>query len=627
MKLILLLLLNIPIISDSDNEIHNGNIEFIDSPRVHSLYNNNQIPLKSFTISNILYKDCLKGNAVDMPSISVNSGASGSNSNAIETIQKYSAQEDELHYSMQNEKNKDVTCIDRSHLSQDTTTTYTASHTDCENNDILNENTKSLINVEKIDLSSATVSESQEDIARSQVNVTDDNISFNINNIHSKYENSYNNNTEHLNRRRSRDNITSKIYKRKKYLASKYFPFVRTPNAISNNALNNVFEECNNQTADENNARCIPAILPYNGDNVINAIANGFNYTVQTNSDRHAELCRQSQIKENPNSYTNEEYRNFQGVEQPTYSAVVDQHEPEQNFRSDQVTSRNTDDTWQYRFRLNERNECGVKYNSSQYQNFGPPPLYIYPYAHKNSFKQIPLNLSIKDANPDVTIDYSRNSNDFNIDLNNSRAPLHLYGYNYTHAHDSNQAAPNQNQDILFNNSNMAISASNFHQNEFPQAGVQAGNIHSQEIFSRVDAEHARYKLQRDNEEQISNNSPSIYHEERTMPIRQTDISHNIRHSDSNIDNRLDNMQNISSRQWYSRLIDNQRHSIASILQLDSQSMNNPSTNMRNVRTYLTAFDDQSVQSISQPAKYYAINNKHYVKRLPIYPNNENSNI
>jgi len=566
--------------------------------------------------------------------MSVNSGTSGFNSNANETIQKYSTQEDELHYSMQNEKNKDVTCIDRSHLLQNTIATCSASHTDCENNNILNENTKSLINVEEIDLSSATVFESQGDIARSQVNVTEyDNTSFNLNNTHSKYENLYNNNTEHLNRRRSRDNITSKIYKRKKYLASKYFSSLRTPNAISNNALNNVFEECNNQIADENNARCIPAILPYNGDNVINAIANGFNYTVQTNSDRHAELCRQSQINENSNSYTNEEYRNFQGVEQPTYSAIVNQYESEQNFRSDQITSRNTDDTWQYPSRLNERNEYDrVKYNSLQYQNFGPPPLYIYPYAHKNSFKQIPLNLSLKDANPDVAIDYSRKSNDFNINLNNSRASLqHLHGYNYTYAHDSNQAAPNQNQDILFNNSDMAIPASNFYQNEFPQAGVgspQDGNIHSEEIFSRVDAEHARYKLQWDNEKQISNNSPSIYHEERTMPIRQTDISHDIRHSDSNIDNRLDNMQNISSKQWYPRLIDNQHHSVAHASILTSQSMNNPSTNMRNVRTYLTAFDGQSIaQSISQPAKYYAINNQHCVKRLPIYPNNENSNI
>jgi len=609
MRLLLLniLIIKLILILDSDDEIRNENIEFIESRRVHSLYNGNQMSLKPFVESNILYEDCIKDNTHDVSSIYINSEASALNNNATETIQKCRDAQDELQDELQNEENEDVIFnFDSSHLSQNTqnTVTYNTDYTNDQN--IIKEEIRSpLINIEMINLTSAT--ESQKDfyinIVRSQDSITENNTSFDINNTHSNYENLYSsnlysNNMKHLNRRRSRYSITSKISKRKKYLAYKYFCPIRTPDAISNNASNSVFEERNNQAVDLSNTRCIPSILPYNGNNVINAIANGFN-SVQTNSDRHAELCRQ--IEQNPNYYiTTEEYRNFQGVE-PSAHSVADQRKPEQDYRSHQIRSRNIEDTWQYqcnRSRLNERNECQLNYNSLRHKNFKPTPTLMYPYAHMNSFKQVPLNL-MKDA--DVSIDYSRNN--FNINMNSSQSfQQNWLSHNHTHAYDSNQAAStlNQSQDILFDNYGMAMSASNFHQNEFPQARVQNQTSY-EEIFNRIDAKYARYRLQQTQHynEQTSNNSyrlSSYRHETLIMP---SNTLHDIRHSDRNIDNRLNNMQGISSRCGrYPRMIDNRHHSSAHASAFFT-SLDYPRRRMRNA-TIERIYSDNQLECIPE---------------------------
>lgn len=203
-----------------------------------------------------------------------------------------------------------------------------------------------------------------------------------------------------------------------------------------------------------------------------------------------------------------------------------------------------------------------------------------------------------------------RDANPCNFNLKSTKLPaqqakLHIYENNDAKQELLEKSLHNRNKNILFNAKAIPSSTLNFSQTIQPDQRFRKSTC--KEIFNKADVECAKNQIDLNhcNEQYIyldsircqHNASQQHHFHKGAVQIVQPRILHEDR------DNRMDNCINLST---------------------DVSLLVEPKKNF--VYTYPKMMDDQhhSVQHITQPIKYVAVNNNSDIQRIPIYISDNN---
>lgn len=215
---------------------------------------------------------------------------------------------------------------------------------------------------------------------------------------------------------------------------------------------------------------------------------------------------------------------------------------------------------------------------------------------HANNLRDAnPCNFNIKSTNP----------------LPSQQAKLHICENNMCENNAKQEllekSLHNRNKNILFNTKTIPSSALNFSQNI--QTDKRFRESTRKEIFNKADVECAKNQINLNNcnKRYIYLDSTRCQHnalQERHFHkgIMQTIAQPRILHEDC--DNRMDNCINLSTD--------------VSLLLIEPKK--------NSAYTYPKILDDQhrSVQNITQPIKYMAVNNNSDIQRIPVYISDNN---
>lgn len=238
-----------------------------------------------------------------------------------------------------------------------------------------------------------------------------------------------------------------------------------------------------------------------------------------------------------------------------------------------------------------------TSYNTNAYtERLAREQEQVLSKAKKQLFHSHDYTINLRDTNP-------CNFNIKSMKLPSQQTKLHIY--NDAKQELLEKSLHNRNKNILFNSLNAKpIPSSTFNFSQNIQTNKRLRESTCREIFNKTDVECAKNQINLNhcNEQYIYLDSARCRHNVSQEHFHKGAVQPGILHGDRN--SSMDNCINLSTDVPL-LLVEPKRNS---------------------THTYLKMIDDQhrSVQNITQPIKYIAVNNNSDIQRIPIYISDKN---